>query len=594
LLKTEGKRHFPSAEIKIGETFDIGPEFAKSDFKYKRHREICTGSILDKHGFVDATALLSGDTRSYAAYPNGIPDGTPFGTFLGKQCNVFLRDIGFDYLWLSNGLGFSSNPWVKTGKIFDGSTFYPEKLASTKEKVFQFWKLFREECDIPLKTRGTNNSVGIDYATDGVPLYDIYNSDFDIAPPPNSPWAALNDNFGLEIMGHMTRICELPGKEFLFRYYIHDPWWINTPWYDRYDGQPYDVYLPMSVSRIDENGKAQSAEDFHILSIDNTYGDMPDNCVNEPLPHILKAEKDSPDEPAPFVWIYPMREYTTSNSVEMLSEMYYGDNFICDAINGGLPLNCVVSTDNFIKTQDDVYQKSVLICPLPLSEAVKDKLVRLSNEGIPVIVYGSNDALKGIKNDHFRAVSVNTSPNAILEALEDFGYSIRYETKAETLKPPTMTASRSDNALWFNVYNSNTTSDTLLKFPLGAPILNCGETEIENGYARYRFSRSEHRECRAFVKQESGVISAREGISANAVYRRKMVLRGLKDATVYLFPEKGCEQICAVSDGSIGLDRTPVFLDGFELVRDEKHGTYLKGEHITGDIFFLMEKKKHS
>jgi hypothetical protein len=121
-----------------------------------------------------------------------------------------------------------------------------------------------------------------------------------------------------------------------------------------------------------------------------------------------------------------------------------------------------------------------------------------------------------------------------------------------------------------------------------------GETEIENGVARYRFSRSEHRECRAFVKQESGVISAREGISANAVYRRKMVLRGLKDATVYLFPEKGCEQICAVSDGSIGLDRTPVFLDGFELVRDKKHGTYLKGEHITGDIFFLMGKKKHS
>ena len=157
-----------------------------------------------------------------------------------------------------------------------------------------------------------------------------------------------------------------------------------------------------------------------------------------------------------------------------------------------------------------------------------------------------------------------------------------------------MTASRSDNALWFNVYNSNTTSDTLLKFPLGAPILNCGETEIENGYARYRFSRSEHRECRAFVKQERGVISAREGISANAVYRRKMVLRGLKDATVYLFPEKGCEQICAVSDGSIGLDRTPVFIEGFELVRDEKHGTYLKGEHITGDIFFLMGKKKHS
>ena len=36
-LKKEGKRCFPEAEIRVGETFDIGPEFAISDFKYSRH-----------------------------------------------------------------------------------------------------------------------------------------------------------------------------------------------------------------------------------------------------------------------------------------------------------------------------------------------------------------------------------------------------------------------------------------------------------------------------------------------------------------------------------------------------------------------------
>ena len=46
--------------------------------------------------------------------------------------------MGFDYLWLSNGLGFSSNPWKKTGKIFDGEKFHPEKLDSTSKKVFDF------------------------------------------------------------------------------------------------------------------------------------------------------------------------------------------------------------------------------------------------------------------------------------------------------------------------------------------------------------------------------------------------------------------------------------------------------------------------
>ncbi|MBQ9117201.1 MAG: hypothetical protein IJY04_09275, partial [Clostridia bacterium] len=227
ILKGEGKKAFPNARMRVGETFDIGPEFAISDFKYKRHTEICTGHSLDNRGFVDSTARLNGDKRRYAAYPCGIPEGLPFGTFLGKQSEAFCRDMGFDYLWLSNGLGFSAGPWNKTGKIFDGVRFYPEKLAETRRKVFEFWKLFREACpELPLETRGTNNSAGIDYATDGVPLYDIYRAGFDITPPPNSPWAALNDNYGLELMGHMTRICELPGRDFLFRFYIHDPWWV--------------------------------------------------------------------------------------------------------------------------------------------------------------------------------------------------------------------------------------------------------------------------------------------------------------------------------------------------------------------------------
>lgn len=177
VIKEEGKKAFPNSVIRVGETFDIGPEFAESDFKYKRHTEISSGSRLDSFGFVDATALLNEDNRRYAAYPDGIPQDTPLGTFLGKQANVFLKDMGFDYLWLSNGLGFSADPWDLTGKVFDGKNFHPEKLNGTRKSVFDFWKLFRAECpDFPLETRGTNNSAGIDYATDGVPLYDIYNA----------------------------------------------------------------------------------------------------------------------------------------------------------------------------------------------------------------------------------------------------------------------------------------------------------------------------------------------------------------------------------------------------------------------------------
>ncbi len=587
-LKEEGKRAFPDSEIRVGETFDIGPEFAISDFKYNRHLEIASGHTIEKFGFVDATARLKGDTRKYAAYPDGIPDGTPFGTFLGKQTGAFFRDVGFDYLWLSNGLGFSSNPWTKTGKIFDGEKYYPEKLAATKERVFEFWKLFREACpDVPLETRGTNNSVGIDYASDGVPLYDIYTAGLDITAPPNSPWAALNDNFGLEIMGHMTRVCELPSEKFPFRYYIHDPWWINSPWYDRYDGAPSDIYLPMAISRIDKDGVTRSANSFNILSIDNSYGGMPDACVNEPLPHILKAEKDAPDEPAPIVWIYPMREYTTSEDAGLLREMNLGDNFISEAINQGFPLCSVASTDNFLLHTWDVYKKSILLSPVPENPAVYEKLMEMLGRGIPVIIYGTKERLEGLgKPNGVITVDIEEENADLLVPLASLGYKTSFTKRVAGVKPPTMALHRYNNAHMLSVYCYNTTTDTHLHFPLGAPILCGTEAVMENGNATYRFSRAEHRECRVFVEQKSGVISCKECHPANVRYRRRIELLGLEDATVRLFPEHTCE--AAVAINRFG---TPRYDERFRYVDDEIYGKHLLGEHVSGDVWFWIGHK---
>ncbi len=592
-LKAEGKRLFPESRITVGETFDIGPEFAVSDFKYKRHREICTGSALDDCAMVDSTAVLDGDSYHYAAFPNGIPKGTPFGLFLGKQANIFLKEMGYDYLWFSNGLGFSADPWSMEGKIFDGENFHISRLDKTKKAVFCFWEAFREGCpDIPVETRGTNNSVGIDYATDGVPLYDIYNADFNMMPPPNSPWAALNDNFGLELMGHMSRICGYPKDDILFRYYIHDPWWMNSPWYDRYDNNPHDIYLPMAISRINADGKTESANVLNVLSIDNSFGDMPDCCVNEPLPHLLKAEKECADEAAPFVWVYPMREYSTSNDGALLREMYFSDNYISNAINNGFMLNCVVSTDNFLKTGVDTYRKSVLISPAPINKAVKERLEDFIKAGIRVICYSSAD-FKGYLPKGCIALDINKEVSEIFKAIADLGYSVKHKKLCSDAKIPTMTVSRFDNGFNFSVYNTNTTTETHLKFPLGAPILMCGETEIRDGHSVYRFSRSEHRECRFFVEQESGVISVREQTPLSPSIHRRIKLRGLNDATVYFFPETDYAQNAAVADSILfGEDINPRYDSQWRLVDDKEYGKYLYAEHITGDFDFFMPRVK--
>lgn len=395
LIKEVGKSMFPDKRIRVGETFDPGPEFAKSDFKYSRHNECCRGGSMGTKSMVCCYTTLNGDSVSYAGFPDGIPDKTPFGTFFGRQSQLFLTAMGFDYLWLSNGFGFGMETWSTTGAVFDGKNFDVSRFDEIKEKILGFWRLFRQECpDFRIETRGTNLSVGIDIATDGVPLKDIYDGGFNLLPPPNSPWAALDSNFGLELAGYMSRICELPENEgYLFRYYVHDPWWANTPWTDRYDSLPHDIYLPMSVCRLDGNGRVHLPENINILSVDNSFGEMPDFCAHEPSVHIQKALRYAPDEPSPVVWVYPFDEYHSRSDERSIREMFFADWFICGAINHGFPLSSVVSTSNFTKgrnADDTLYMGSVIVSTVPDagSEYEKSVLDFVKNGG-KAIFYGS-------------------------------------------------------------------------------------------------------------------------------------------------------------------------------------------------------------
>lgn len=585
-FKEEGAKQLPNAKLSVGATFDIGPEFAISDFKYYRHTELLTGIYWDHYGLLDATAPMHADNHPYAAYPNGVPEGLRFGSFFGAQANIFLKDMGMDFLWLSNGLGFSAHPWGQSGKVYDGEKFDVQQLKLVREKVMEFWELFREECpDVPIHTRGTNNSVGIDYATDGVPLYQLYNSNLKMIPPPNSPCAALTGNYGLELMGHMTRICNLPGEDYMFRYYLHDPWYCNSPWLDRYDHVPTDIYLPMAISRLDEQGNVHTPSRFNILSIDNSYGEMPDCCVYEPLPHFMKAEQVAPDAPAPLVWVYPMKEYTTTDTEQALREMYDGDLFISNAINQGMPLCCVVSTDNFEKHSLDVYRKSILISPVPTGK-VLEKLTEFASKGGQVLIYGSKDALETLPDGaSFVQVDMAQKPTEMLRALEQFGLSVRFDGKEPW--PAIMTVSRNNNAFWFSDYQADTTTQTRLRFPLGAPVLIGCEAELSDGYACYRFPRFAHHECRVFVVQKEGKLTSRETAPVSGAFRRRFNVGGLEDATVYYFPETYCIENAKVNFGEAG-DFTPTYDESFRLVHDETYGDYYYAEHVTGERGFLM------
>lgn len=389
-IKAVGAEYFPGKKIRVGTTVDPGPEFAISEFKYKRHPEICAGNDMGPGTMVCGYAVLSADDCSYAAFPDGIPEGTPFGSFFGKQAQAFMDDMGFDYIWLSNGLGFGRDYWSANGAIFDGEKFDGSAILEVREKVMSFWKYFKEGCTYPIEVRGTNMSVGIDFATDAVPLKAIYDNVENLLPPPNSPWAAINYDFGLELMGYMSRMANVPNDEYLFRFYVHDPWWRNSPWYDRYNRLPHDIYLPLAIARLDEAGNVKTPTHMNLLTIDNSFGELPDSCANEPIPHLLRGLSEAPDSVAPVVWVYPFNEYSTCTSPEGLSRMYAEDWFIRGAINNGFPLSMVVSTDNFVKHNKELYASSILVTPVPeAGSAFEKEILEYAKDGGKVIFYGN-------------------------------------------------------------------------------------------------------------------------------------------------------------------------------------------------------------
>lgn len=396
ILKVVGKE-VTGKPIRVGATFEPGPEFAKSSFKFEKHNEICSKRSKDCSlgVFIYCYAMLNEDRESYAGFPEGIPQDTPFGMFLGRQCRHFLGDLGFDYIWFSNGFGFGMETWGICGAVFDGKSFLHQQCKEIGKKILLFWELFRRECpDIPIETRGTNLSTGMDIASDAVPLRDIYNGGYGIEPPPNSPWAALNGDFGMELVGWMSHIAEIPGESFPFRFYTHDPWWLNSPWLMGYDHEPHDIYLPLSVARLDGDGKVCTPTSIEFLTVDDSYGNMPEEVPNEVIPHILKAKEHEPDQPGSLVWVYPFDEYheMTFGEPNRVKEVFFGDWFMREAINNGFPLNTVISTANFtsiMTSNPEYFRESILVTPVPGTDSkICPVLLKYLQNGGHILLYG--------------------------------------------------------------------------------------------------------------------------------------------------------------------------------------------------------------
>ena len=384
--------------VSIGATFDPGPEFADAPFKYERHREIVVPKRVSGRPtfpMVDATATLHADPTSYASYPNGIPEGESFARFLGRQIAAYCRDFGVDYVWLSNGFGFSAVAWDYLGPAFDGERFHPEVRAEQLERFKQAWIDLREgNPNVPMEVRGSNFAAGMDIAKDAVDFKWLYEEGFTRLPPPNSPWGILNFDYGLELAGYLSRTVKSPAGEYLFRFYPNDPWFWQNPWTDIFYGQPYDIYVPLATSVVGESGEITTPSVINFLTGDSEFGETDPLTGVQVAAHIRTAINDRPDDVGLVTWVYPFDGYheLAASGADGQAEVFFGDWFVRSLINSGLPVASAATSEAFdalVRARAAAPRTIVLLPTAAVRSGAEAAMLQSWLElGVPAILYG--------------------------------------------------------------------------------------------------------------------------------------------------------------------------------------------------------------
>ena len=383
--------------VLVGATIDPGPEFAPSRFKVDLHPEVLTPDQRVKcpamMHFMTHQATLNADDLCYAAFPNGIPDGCSFGTFLGKQFSKCVDDLGYDYIWFSNGFAYSHFPWGYRGEVFEGDKFDGGIAQRELTALSMFWTDFRGACPhAPIEVRGTNFTVGMDIATDACSHDEIHRIGKVFSPPCNPPWGSRA--LGLEMGSYLSRIAKPATDDILFRFYLNDPWFECNAWYDYYNKQPFDIFVPMSVARANADGSVSRPNNLAFLTVDTHKGELISEEADDVIPHIQTAFSQAADEMGPIIWVYPHDEYHNDlhDGAQNLAAPFFNDWYMCKAIDEGAPINSVMSSDVFMSLQEQrALPDALFVMPVPekawaLSDAL---LTALKDSQTRCVLYGA-------------------------------------------------------------------------------------------------------------------------------------------------------------------------------------------------------------
>ena len=390
----ETARDMYGLPLALGTLLEPGPEFCESLFRYVWHPEVITYMGGGHGNSIDYKGVLRADDRVYGAYPDGIPEGEPVARFMGRQVASFCQAMGFELLSISNGLGFGTYPWSIVGRNFDGTRFGLTPYRELADDILDFWVMFKSEMPgIRVSAQGSNWPVGIDLAAKGVPLGDLYDRRLLDFPLGYTVSVFFDDSVGFAMAAMMSRSAHAPGNALSF--YLNDPWYPQDPWEDYpYDRHAFDLYAPASMALIGAAGEILATAGFGTL-VHDSYGGTAPETARSFMPHLETALKYAPDAAGPVTWLYPFAEChdILERLPDQAGKVWAWDAFTSKAIDAGLPLNSVVSTEHLSAAlASGVLGDTILYTPLPMPGAdyVSDLLAWIGSGG-KVLFYGPAD-----------------------------------------------------------------------------------------------------------------------------------------------------------------------------------------------------------
>jgi hypothetical protein len=121
--------------------------------------------------------------------------------------------------------------------------------------------------------------------------------------------------------------------------------------------------------------------------------------------------------------------------------------------------------------------------------------------------------------------------------LQVFGIVLRFHKPSLQTTDPLILAARKRNGFFFSGYSPSTCVALEWRLPHGVPVPVGCDVKFSNGTGTMILPRAWHRECRVFVEQKNGEVTCREQCSVQIGVTRRLLVRGLRDATVTFLPD---------------------------------------------------------